>query len=232
LYASGYQLWNAAFGHGSSTPCFSVLPGRTSPPPIFELQSQAAAATAAGTPTSAVVNIVYAVHYPVKGSNGLPHSTIVAIAVGCTVGALLIGALIFLSLWFMKRLKKVNTSIGNPGSEPVSFGKAHGDLMSPQQAGLVTTDSMQQVRSDVQVYTQPDPSMPPAYQGFQTPLATAPPNAVVSTQIPQPAVPLVSQVGSPPPLEGMSDVASSPLSQTQELHDPHWAGRHELQSPS
>lgn len=141
----------------------------------------------------------------------------------------------------MKKLKKVNRGIGNIGSEPVSFEKAQGGQMSHQQAGLATTDPVQQVKGDVQVYTQPDLSMPPAHQGFQTALATVPPNAVVSTQIPQPAVPLVSQVGSPPllfqvgsppPVDGMSDVASSPVSQMQELHDPHWAGRHELQSPS
>lgn len=274
MKVSGYELWNAALGHGGSTPCFSVLPSRTNPPPYFELSQVAASQTTAGTPTSAVVNIVYAVHYPVKRSSGLPHSTIIAIAVSCAVGALLIGALVFLSLCFMRRIKKRNTGIENSGSNPLTSDKASGNQVSSQQDSPATTDSMQQVKSDVQVYTQPQPTIAVANQGFQTYVSTVPqmqlaaplsPNAVVPTQIPQPTVSPISQVGSPPPLEEMSELppnavvstqipqvavmpfaqvgsppsledmsnlVSSPVSQPQELHDPHWTGRYELQSQS
>ena len=211
LKASGYKLWNAAVGHESSTPCFSVLPSRTKPPPIFELSSH----TTAGTATSAVVNIVYAVHYPVKRSNGLAHSTVIAIAVSCTIGALLIGALIFLWLWFMRRNKK---GTGNSGSND--------QALENQQGSLSTTGTMQQVKGDVIVYTEPQSPIAPAPQGFQTFVATesqmqqaAP---VSPTQIPQPSVSPVTEVGSPP----------LPVYQPQELYVPNWAVRHELQEQS
>ena len=229
LKASGYGLWNAAVGPESSTPCFSVLPSRTSAPPIFELSSQTTAATA----TSAVVNIVYAVHYPVKRSNGLPHSTVIAIAVSCSIGALLIGALIFLWLWFMRRNKK---GTGNSGSNPLTYDQA----LEKQPGSPSMTDTMQQAKGDFIVYTEPQSPTSPSPQGFQTFVATesqmqqaAPvaPDTAVPTQIPPPSVSPVTQVGSPPSMSPVTQVGSPPLPvyQSHELYDPNLSGRHELQ---
>jgi len=56
-------------------------------------------------------------------------------------------------------------------------------------------------------------------------------SAVVPAEVPQRFASPVSQVSFPPPAEAMSNTVS-PVYQPQELHDPHWQGRHELQGQS
>ncbi|KAL2134403.1 hypothetical protein VTI74DRAFT_242 [Chaetomium olivicolor] len=93
------------------TPCFSSLAGRAIPPPITA--GLAANPTDSSVPTSAIVNIAFAMGFNVSGetSSGLSTGTKAGIGVGAGIGALIIvAAVAFFVLWW--RRKRVGQQSG------------------------------------------------------------------------------------------------------------------------
>jgi hypothetical protein len=100
---SGYQLWNAPLG--GQVPCYSSLSSYLVPPAIDIPNAQsplttptvsaAASSTTTQMPTSAIVNVVYAIQYPVQPASGLSTSTKAGIGARASVGGLAIIGLAF-----------------------------------------------------------------------------------------------------------------------------------------
>ncbi|ORY02729.1 hypothetical protein BCR34DRAFT_605462 [Clohesyomyces aquaticus] len=101
---SNYFPWSTAFG--GQTPCYSTLPIAITPPPIPDSLAGTASATASAKPTSAIVNVVYAMQYPVKPSKGLTSNAKIGIGAGAGGAAIIFGALLWLLIWKHKAHKK------------------------------------------------------------------------------------------------------------------------------
>jgi hypothetical protein len=250
-------MWNGAWGAGQ-TPCFSTLAATTTAPPILVSALQ----LATSKPTSAVVNIVYAVHYPVKRS-GL--STGAKVGVGAGVGALLLIALALVgSLILFKRRRQPPaatitvadekaavqaTAAVVPAQElvqPAPVYLTYPPAVQPQayaqpQQGQVYPQPQQPQgypqQQPPQVYSQPQP-LPEYQQALHTPAVAAGPAGgqimpsgvhPSSAQMPLQALGAANLYQNAPQISPAS-TTSSPVQPLQELHDPHWAGRHELQS--
>jgi len=249
----GYGLWNADLG-GGQTPCFSTLAATTTAPPILV----AAMNVAMSKPTSAVINVVYAVHYPLKRSS-LSTGAKIGIGVGSGIGALCLIALVLIGsiLLFKKRPnKQAATAQQLVATQQSSSLIAAPGGFNEKDAALATTmaspvdqNSWNKSLQSMPVYPVYQQASPQTYQQISPKqYQQAPPNTYQQPMYPQQAgqpMPLVYPAVSLPPgaVQGQyqqvpevnSEVVPapvrsvSPVQTAQELHDPNWAGRHELQ---
>ncbi|KAF2191438.1 hypothetical protein K469DRAFT_746771 [Zopfia rhizophila CBS 207.26] len=97
---SNYFPWSTAFG--GQTPCYSTLPVAMTPPPIPDsLTGTPTDGGALQKPTSAIINVVYAMQYPVQPSSkpALTSNAKIGIGAGAGGAALIFGVLIWLLVW-------------------------------------------------------------------------------------------------------------------------------------
>jgi hypothetical protein len=101
-----YFPWSTAFG--GQTPCYSTLPTATTPPPVPGSLGAEPTSGAPSIPTSAIVNVVYAMQFPVKPAPkpALATNTKIGIGAGAGGAALVLGALIGLLIWKHKAHKR------------------------------------------------------------------------------------------------------------------------------
>ncbi|OCK77048.1 hypothetical protein K432DRAFT_359289 [Lepidopterella palustris CBS 459.81] len=113
---SNYVPWSAAFG--GQTPCYSTLPIALTPPPIPDnITGTATDYTVSNIPTSAIVNVVYAMQYPVKpASPGLAPTAKIGIGAGVGGAALLFGILISLLIWKHHTNKRDRAALESPSN--------------------------------------------------------------------------------------------------------------------
>jgi hypothetical protein len=106
---SGYQPWIANFG--GQTPCYSSLAAYITPAPI-PVRSQTGSTTTSQIPTSAVVNIVYAMQYPVTESGAsMSAAAKGGIGAGAAVAAIGIFAVLLLLFRRWRKRKESSSSI-------------------------------------------------------------------------------------------------------------------------
>jgi hypothetical protein len=169
---------------------------------------------ATSKPTSAVVNVVYAVHYPLKRS-GLSSGAKIGVGVGAGLGGLLLIALGIVGCFLLFRRRQPRGDA--PAVPTTGQPQEYSDAKQPQ------VQTYQQA-----VYPSTVAAGPPAAQ-------IMPPGGVYPATFPPPAQPAgqptvyqqasqVSPISTPSPAYNVS-----PVQAPQELHNPHWAGRHELQ---
>jgi hypothetical protein len=123
---SGYSLWNSVIG--GITPCYSALPSYAIPtfPP-----SDPSTITVSGsiiTTTSTVVDIVYAMQYPIANHSkpGLPPRAKAGIGVGCALAGL--AGLVGLVYWLIRGRRR--PSVIWSGSHDMSSNN-HGLVIQP-----------------------------------------------------------------------------------------------------
>lgn len=138
LYTSGYSLFTSDFG--GQTPCYSPLNHVAAVPTLTA--GLAGEPTDTSKPTSAVINIVWAVYYQVQTpSHGLSTGAMAGIGVGAALGGLaLIGTLIFV-LWRAKRSRhrqaqayqNPNAAVAAPGGVVQPQDTAQSSCYEPTQ---------------------------------------------------------------------------------------------------
>lgn len=191
----GYGLWNEEIA-GSGTPCFSTLAAETTAPPLLV----SAMGQTQPQPTSAVINIVYAVRYPVKSSK-MPKSTAIAIGVGSAVAAILLIAIILLGCCFVLKRNRKNAAAVPPAAPvlayPVGYEKTGvmaattpADDNTWKQNGPPAANS--QFQQALHQYPQPPQQFSQAPQQYQQPYQqfpqTAPQQVSQYPQMPYPAM--------------------------------------------
>jgi hypothetical protein len=112
LILRGYQLWNAVLG--GQVPCYSSLSDFLSPPavPVADYEppisippsalattTSTTSSTSSGQPTSAVVNVVFAVQYSLAPAQGLSTAAQAGIGAGTSVAGIAIILLAFFLIW-------------------------------------------------------------------------------------------------------------------------------------
>ncbi|KAF2500079.1 hypothetical protein BU16DRAFT_613884 [Lophium mytilinum] len=144
---SQYSPWNAAFD--GQTPCYSEISRAAlmTPPPMpdtYVLKATGSGGTS--KPTSAIVNIVYAMQYqvkiPKKGGLALPSK--IGIGAGAGVGALAVGVLMFFILWKRRDRKRDRAAPqpltnSRPGTDPAMVHHT-----APSQVNSTTAPMWQQ----------------------------------------------------------------------------------------
>lgn len=164
---------------GGQVPCYSSLGNFLSPPavpvPGYEtpisiqltaLATSTTSSTPLGKPTSAVINVIFAVQYPLSSAQGLSTGAKVGIGVGAGVGAIAIiglaGALIWRTRMHNKDKKALAAAQAAMISSPSGLGATSGDAKSPvHELPLTSPDPVYELP-----FTSPDPrshSMPPRY---------------------------------------------------------------------
>jgi hypothetical protein len=141
----GYNLWNSLLG--GATPCYSSLSSTLVPPtlPVTSMNrisapttiSTTPSKTANQTPTSAIVNIVYAVHFTLQPSPGLSSGAQAGIGVGAGVAGIAIFALIGFFLWRTKKRKKAESRLNAMQQTPAQ----HGNSNARSQSGATAISS-------------------------------------------------------------------------------------------
>ncbi|ORY15352.1 hypothetical protein BCR34DRAFT_184315 [Clohesyomyces aquaticus] len=110
---SSYWLWSTSFG--GQVPCYSLLSSAVTAPPIPDTLAATRSDTAAAVsakPTSAIVNIAYALQYPVNPPDKKPvleKKAKIGVGVGVGSAAVILGVLIFLlvrNFFGHKKVKK------------------------------------------------------------------------------------------------------------------------------
>jgi len=123
---SGYLLWDTLLG--GITPCYSTTSNYLTPPPIpVSSTTNIGSSVGPETVTSTVVNVVYAMNYPVKSRpSGLSKGADAGIGVGSVAAAALaVSAL----LWFFLRRRRRER--GEHGEHSPYFGRGR----SPRDLG-------------------------------------------------------------------------------------------------
>lgn len=107
-----YYPWSTLIA--GQTPCYSTLSAATTPPPIA---ASLVDSTNSAKPTSAIVNVVYAMQYPVKEPSkpGLAQNTKIGIGAGAGGAALVFGILIWLLLWKHRAHKRDKSALESLG---------------------------------------------------------------------------------------------------------------------
>lgn len=159
---SGYDLWNAVLG--GQVPCYSSLKNLATPPPVpvqnyqtpASLPVTAKPSSSSSTisygsnkPTSAVVNVVYAVQYPLTPSPGLSTGAKAGIGAGAGVGALVIIGLTAALIWRTKKHKRdkkaFEAAAAGAGTTPMTgtgTGSQAGLASTPRGGGTGTDPSL------------------------------------------------------------------------------------------
>jgi hypothetical protein len=129
---SSYWLWTTEIG--GQVPCYSSLAAKMTPPPIPETfahhitrpdaHSSATLSSESQKPTSAVVNIAYAMQYRVVAVPKKGFSTKIKIGLGVGVGvaAILVGLLLALVIRKFFIHRRVRSKVQGAGSEPLRGG--------------------------------------------------------------------------------------------------------------
>ncbi|KAF2402771.1 hypothetical protein EJ06DRAFT_519794 [Trichodelitschia bisporula] len=113
---SGYKLWNSAIG--AATPCYSTLANALTPPPVVVTADNGAAGGGATRPTSAIVNVVYAEHYPLQSTKPLLSKNVkIGIGAGAAGAGLLIAALLFLLFHKSRKHARERKSMVGTGTD-------------------------------------------------------------------------------------------------------------------
>jgi hypothetical protein len=100
-------LWNAVLG--GQVPCYSSLRSYLGPPavPVAPTAPSAASSTSSETPTSAIINIVFAIQYVVQpAAPSLSTGAEAGIGVGAGVAGIAIIVLALLLVWRTRKHKK------------------------------------------------------------------------------------------------------------------------------
>jgi hypothetical protein len=169
LRCRGYQLWNAVLG--GQVPCYSSLKNNLVPPavpvtstapdfaPVTNTGGSAAGSSAAATsilfetptatqiPTSAVVNIVFAIQYnviPSTSQPGLSTGAKAGIGVGASLAAFSIITLSLLLLWRTRKHKtdkKVLAAI--QATRPEATSQGQGEMTSKVPVAYSTQTELQ-----------------------------------------------------------------------------------------
>jgi hypothetical protein len=228
----GYLRWNSDLG--GQTPCYSTLQNPLTPPSIVGTGTADGplggppGGSATHKPTSAIVNVVYAMHYPVTppSSPSLSTNTKIGIGAGSGAAAITIGLLVLLLLWRSSQHKKERAAIQD---ERDSMYRSSARYSMPSR--ITNDDAIDNWRTVV----------PPL------PMAAAPP-AVYQQNVYRPVMPqqqesYISAAAGPqqhmselrnslPPHSintgNISPVEAPHPAYRQELQDAEWAGRHEL----
>jgi hypothetical protein len=145
LLRRGYNLWNSLLG--GATPCYSLLSSTLIPPtvpvtPIDRITAPTNIATTPSTtsnqkPTSAIVNIVYAVQFTLQPSPGLSSGAQAGIGVGAGVAGIAIFTLMGLFIWRTKKRKTAESRLTAMQQTPAQ----HRDSNSRSQSGATATSS-------------------------------------------------------------------------------------------
>jgi hypothetical protein len=90
-----YFPWSTALG--GQTPCYSKLSAAMTPPPIPATLIGRAVETTFAKPTSAIINVVYAMQYPLKPKDsGMATGTKIGIGAGTGIGVVILAVLLLL----------------------------------------------------------------------------------------------------------------------------------------
>ncbi|KAF2457311.1 hypothetical protein BDY21DRAFT_372087 [Lineolata rhizophorae] len=200
---SGYALWNQKVG--AATPCYSSLSSNKSPPPIPVVVSDADATTESvglptgSTPTSAIVNIVYAIQFPVRSQDALSTGAKAGIGVGATLGGIALASLIFGVWWLLRRRKGLAGGTKASSSATSSNPSATPGVMSPTTAPTPMPGPAMQAPPPVPMAQAPtwstNPPSPPQrhHQPDLYPGRVSPVSAVSADQPPR------HEMSAPPP---------------------------------
>jgi hypothetical protein len=222
----GYQLWNAVLG--GQVPCYSSLNDFLSAPPVpisnyqtsipltdlaNQTSSYSTPSYGSGKPTSAIINVVYAVQYPLTPAEGLSTGAKAGIGVGAGAGGLAIILLVIALIWRTSKHKKDKKALaaaqsyaeGSTAGLGAATGQTQG-IMTPSSPGqsLQTPGSFipQNGYSPQMQQTQPGyPAQNFPSQNFygQQTVPLEPGQFAPPAQYPSPPP---STVSPPPPSEG------------------------------
>ncbi|KAF2188884.1 hypothetical protein K469DRAFT_684172 [Zopfia rhizophila CBS 207.26] len=118
---SSYEVWSTDFG--GQTPCYSSLAAAITPPPIPDTLANAKTGSSTSSkPTSAIVNIAYALQYPVaRNKPVLQKKAKIGVGVGTAGAAIIIGVLIYMLVRKFRSHRKVKDDL-REGSVQRRFG--------------------------------------------------------------------------------------------------------------
>ncbi|KAI9761697.1 MAG: hypothetical protein M1840_001728 [Geoglossum simile] len=126
---SGFQLWTEALG--GQTPCYTTTSDHADPPPLTDLPTFSFSAS----PTiSTVVNVVYAMNYPVRKKSGLKTSAIAGIGVGSAVATALVAALVYAVLRSRRTRDRDSTQYPPMVVQPYSPMQAYSPVYPAMQS--------------------------------------------------------------------------------------------------
>jgi len=183
-----YRPWSTAFG--GQVPCYSTLPAAITPPPIPA--TLVGRAEASAKPTSAIVNVVYAMQYPLK-QNKPSMSTGAKAGIGVGVASAII--LLAMLLWLFLRKRHANKQ-----NDSIDTSSAVGDVKEWRDS-ISKSPSASQSRFNGGIEVQNAPA--PAYTGDWQPRSQ-----IVSTYIPHP----YASDSMPSPLVSEADTQTTMLS--------------------
>ncbi|KAH7380753.1 hypothetical protein BKA66DRAFT_129997 [Pyrenochaeta sp. MPI-SDFR-AT-0127] len=199
---SNYYPWSTAFG--GQTPCYSTLRAAMTPPPV-----SGNIALDTSKPTSAIVNVVYAMQFPLKATpqkSGLATGAKIGIGVGAGVIAAIFGVLMFLLARKHKQHKKDKKAL----EEMSGIGSTRQSVAASSAFGGVK-DWRKNV-SDESSGLQPvlEPTLPRVVPPPQPYNADWRPSQqrTVSPPVPHPGYYSRSSLPSPPIQEAYSEVGS------------------------
>jgi hypothetical protein len=133
---SGYLLWSTELG--GITPCYSTTSNYLTPPPIAQPSTtDTGPSSGPATVTSTVVNVVYAMNYPVKGrSGGLSKGADAGVGIGSVAAAALASSAL---LWFcIRRRRQREREEEDEGSPYSGRGRPQDEVSSPSTGPRLT----------------------------------------------------------------------------------------------
>lgn len=220
-FSSGYQLWNAPLG--GETPCYSSLSSTLVPPAVpvgttsqeITLPANVTAAvstqpisTANQKPTSAIVNIVYAIRYPVEPSSGLSTGAKAGIGAGAGVAGIAIITLSILLIWRTRKHKNAEKKLSTmQAAAPATNGQTQSVMSAvPPYPYSPQTDGTLKPPDDQPGYFPPQQmpqGQPQSYYG-QQPMQQGQPQSYYGQQPQLPEMQGQSPVHYPSPTSGLS----------------------------
>ncbi|KAH7077795.1 hypothetical protein BKA63DRAFT_272211 [Paraphoma chrysanthemicola] len=181
---SNYFPWTTALG--GQTPCYSTLASAMTPPPI-----SANIPSNPSTPTSAIVNVVYAMQYPLVAptpvpKSGLQTSAKIGIGAGAGVAALIFGLLTFLLLRKHRAHKKDKAAL----DQMSGIGSTRQSVASNSYGGVKAWQkkvAVSEVSSGLEPVPEQEPTLPNvAVPQPQYPAEWRPGQRTVSPPVPVP----------------------------------------------
>ncbi|KAH8732367.1 hypothetical protein GQ44DRAFT_179935 [Phaeosphaeriaceae sp. PMI808] len=225
-----YFQWSTTFG--GQTPCYSTVIGAVTPPPIG-----ANVPSNPSQPTSAIVNIVYAMQYPLQVTEPVPTPSLatgakIGIGAGAGVVALIFGLLAFLLLKKHKAHKRDKAAL----EEMSGIGSTRQSVATGSAFGGVKAWQTKVASSEVSSGLEPvlEPTLPQVVMPQQTqyPAEWRPGQRSISApvQVPHPGYHARNSAPSPPIPEGYSEVGSDGGRRSELYSGEFGMQRHELQN--